>query len=125
MNATKALARQPMIRFLGKRTTPSQIDHTPHVHPASPMKELPSSFKAYRQKAQQHGPLNANASGLVGGHIGGAAGKNLGPVEAGKGLYFDLTYTRASRLHLRPFSHTHLAANVPRDCIPPPPIPVN
>ncbi|EUC31393.1 hypothetical protein COCVIDRAFT_113141 [Bipolaris victoriae FI3] len=89
MNATRALARQPLIRFLGKRTTPSHIDHTPHVHPASHMKELPSSFKAYRQKAQQHGPLNANASGLVGGHIGGAAGRNLGPVEAGNGLYFD------------------------------------
>lgn len=25
MNATKALARQPMIRFLGKRTTPSRM----------------------------------------------------------------------------------------------------
>ncbi|EOA81180.1 uncharacterized protein SETTUDRAFT_166521 [Exserohilum turcica Et28A] len=52
------------------------------------MRELPSSFKAYRQKAQQHGPLNANRD-LVGGHIGGAAGRNLGPVEAGKGLFFD------------------------------------
>ncbi|KNG52299.1 ribosomal protein mitochondrial [Stemphylium lycopersici] len=90
MNATRALAhRQPMIRFLGKRTTPQKIDHTPHVHPASPMNELPSSFKAYRQKAQQHGPLNATPRALVGGHIGGAAGRNLGPVEAGKGLFFD------------------------------------
>ncbi|CAA9964300.1 hypothetical protein CFE70_007042 [Pyrenophora teres f. teres 0-1] len=89
MNATKALARQPMIRFLGKRVTPQDIDHTPHVHPASPTNELPSSFKAYRKKAQQHGPLNHIPSVFVGGHIGGSAGRNLGPVEAGKGFYFD------------------------------------
>ncbi|KAF1939755.1 hypothetical protein EJ02DRAFT_407898 [Clathrospora elynae] len=89
MNVTRALARQPMIRFLGKRNTPSQVDHTPHAHPASPTHELPSSFKSYRQKAQQHGPLNATPRALVGGHIGGAAGKALGPIEAGKGMYFD------------------------------------
>ncbi|KAF1839136.1 hypothetical protein BDW02DRAFT_564119 [Decorospora gaudefroyi] len=90
MNATRALAhRQPMIRFLGKRTTPATIDHTPHPHPASPTHELPNSFQSYRKKAQQHGPLNATPRALVGGHIGGAAGKNLGPIEAAKGLYFD------------------------------------
>ncbi|KAL6707962.1 hypothetical protein ACN47E_003636 [Coniothyrium glycines] len=89
MNATRILAhRQPMIRFLGKRTTPTKIDHTPHAHPAAPSNELPSSFKNYRQKAQQHGPLNTGFA-AVGGHIGGAAGKDLGPVEAGKGFFFD------------------------------------
>lgn len=53
------------------------------------MNELPSSFASYRKKAQQHGPLNHIPSAFVGGHIGGAAGRNLGPIEAGKGLYFD------------------------------------
>lgn len=98
MNATKVLqqGRQPMIRFLGKRSTPSsmcpamklhgvqwlisvlEVDHTPHAHPASPTHELPSSFASYRQKAQQHGPLNTVNSPAIGGHIGGAAGRNLG-----------------------------------------------
>lgn len=88
MNATKILrqGRQPMIRFLGKRSTPSHVDHTPHAHPASPTHELPSSFASYRKKAQQHGPLNTNA---VGGLIGGVAGRSLGPVEAGSGMFFD------------------------------------
>lgn len=35
---------QPLIRFLGKRIAPKSIDHTPHVHPLSGMKELPKSF---------------------------------------------------------------------------------
>lgn len=91
MNATKVMlqGRQPMIRFLGKRAVPSSIDHTPHVHPASPTNSLPDSFASYRQKAQQHGPLNQTLSYSTGGFIGGRAGSQLGPVEAGKGLYFD------------------------------------
>ncbi|KAH7389293.1 hypothetical protein DE146DRAFT_758604 [Phaeosphaeria sp. MPI-PUGE-AT-0046c] len=95
MNATKMLqqGRQPMIRFLGKRSVPSKVDHTPHVHPASPSNSLPESFASYRQKAQQHGPLNpgqrSNYSSIVGGHIGGAPGTSFGRVEAGKGEYFD------------------------------------
>ncbi|CAO2658786.1 Nn.00g065090.m01.CDS01 [Neocucurbitaria sp. VM-36] len=91
MNATKVLqqGRQPMIRFLGKRTTPTKVDHTPHAHPASPTHELPSSFASYRKKAQQHGPLNTVNSAAVGGHIGGAAGRTLGPIEAAKGMFFD------------------------------------
>ncbi|KAF2117827.1 hypothetical protein BDV96DRAFT_489529 [Lophiotrema nucula] len=91
MNATKQLLaqRQPMIKFLGKRTVPSKIDHTPHVHPASPTHSLPESFASYRQKAQQHGPLNQQSQYSTGGLIGGHSGASLGPVEAGKGLYFD------------------------------------
>ncbi|KAF2797928.1 hypothetical protein K505DRAFT_322224 [Melanomma pulvis-pyrius CBS 109.77] len=93
MQATKLLlqGRQPMIRFLGKRTTPAKVDHTPHAHPASPTHSLPESFASYRQKAQQHGPLNQTNqySSVVGGHIGGAPGASLGPIEAGKGLFFD------------------------------------
>ncbi|KAH8730050.1 hypothetical protein GQ44DRAFT_607622 [Phaeosphaeriaceae sp. PMI808] len=94
MNATKILqqGRQPLIRFLGKRTIPSQVDHTPQAHPASPTHSLPESFASYRQKAQQHGPLNPGLrsySFIVGGHIGGAPGTSLGRVEAAKGEYFD------------------------------------
>jgi small subunit ribosomal protein YMR-31 len=59
------------------------------VHPASPSQSLPESFATYRQKAQQHGPLNQTSSFSSGGHIGGTPGASLGPIEAGKGLYFD------------------------------------
>ncbi|KAJ9658115.1 hypothetical protein H2201_007896 [Coniosporium apollinis] len=95
MNATRVLLqqhRQPMIRFLGKRTTPTKVDHTPHAHPASPTHSLPDSFANYRQKAQQHGPLNpqprtnySTGRGAVGSH----PGKSLGPVEPAKGEFFD------------------------------------
>ncbi|KAF2266659.1 hypothetical protein CC78DRAFT_513307 [Lojkania enalia] len=91
MNASKQLLsqqRQPLIRFLGKRTIPSKIDHTPQAHPAAPTHQLPESFAAYRQKAQQHGPLNQQHHFSSGG-IGGQSGASLGPVEAGKGNYFD------------------------------------
>ncbi|ORY12268.1 hypothetical protein BCR34DRAFT_483026 [Clohesyomyces aquaticus] len=91
MNATKVLLqqRQPMIRFLGKRTVPSKIDHTPQAHPASPTHSLPESFASYRQKAQQHGPLNQTNQYSTGGWIGRKSGSSLGPVEAGKGTAFD------------------------------------
>jgi len=91
MNATRVLLhqRQPMIRFLGRRTIPSKIDHTPHAHPASPTGALPDSFATYRQKAQQHGPLNQRTSYSTGGAIGGTPGASLGPIEASNGLYFD------------------------------------
>lgn len=71
------------------KLTPPAVDHTPHAHPASPTHELPSSFATYRKKAQQHGPLNISSGPQVGGHIGGAAGRSLGPIEAGKGMFFD------------------------------------
>ncbi|KAF2692287.1 hypothetical protein K458DRAFT_285484 [Lentithecium fluviatile CBS 122367] len=90
MNATKTLlqGRQPMIRFLGKRTMPAKVDHTPHPHPASPTNNLPESFASYRQKAQQHGPLNQQ-HGFSSGGIGATPGGSLGPIEAGKGNFFD------------------------------------
>ncbi|KAK4575198.1 hypothetical protein LTR86_001050 [Recurvomyces mirabilis] len=59
MQATRALrqGRTPLIKFLGKRHTPKQIDHTPHAHPASPTERLPESFASYRDRVTSHGPL--------------------------------------------------------------------
>ncbi|KAK7555759.1 hypothetical protein IWX49DRAFT_590664 [Phyllosticta citricarpa] len=81
-------ARQPLIRFLGKRSPPTHVDHTPHVHPASPMKSLPDSFASYRQKAQQHGPLNRRD---LSAHVGSKPGAALGPVKPGPGEFWDRT----------------------------------
>ncbi|EXJ58856.1 hypothetical protein A1O7_06286 [Cladophialophora yegresii CBS 114405] len=97
--------RKPLIKFLGKRTPPKSVDHTPHAHPASPTDSLPESFASYRSKAQQHGPLrggNGNGGGgptpsfsapttssVTYGRIGGHAGRELGPVEPKKGEFFD------------------------------------
>jgi len=83
MNASKQLLRQPLIKFVGKRTPPAHVDATPHVHPASPTATLPNTFASYRQQAQQHGPLN------VGVGIGTKTGASLGPVEPTHGEYFD------------------------------------
>lgn len=115
MQSTRALLaqqRQPMIRFLGKRHTPSspfpphpthpsrttnnltEVDHSPQVHPASPSASLPSSFAQYRQKAQQHGPLNPQQQAGThnyGGFIGNKAGSQLGPVKPAEGQFFDRT----------------------------------
>jgi len=106
MFATKALRqasaaaahaeRTPLIKFLGKRSIPSSIDHTPHAHPASPTHELPAdftskssspSFSSYRQNAQQHGPLGRSAGS--GSGIGSTSGQSLGPVAPEKGEFFD------------------------------------
>jgi small subunit ribosomal protein YMR-31 len=101
MNTTKVLRqvaaaqavtqqRVPLIKFVGKRTAPESTDHTPQAHPASPSRNLPDSFAAYRQNAQQHGPLNHRTpSSTIGGAIGGQSGQSLGPVEPPKGQYFD------------------------------------
>jgi len=109
MFATKALRqaavasnaeRTPMIKFLGKRTIPASVDHTPHAHPASPTHELPqgftssssssASFSSYRQQAQQHGPLGRNASkSAADGSISAHSGQSLGSVAPAKGEYFD------------------------------------
>ncbi|KAF2759780.1 hypothetical protein EJ05DRAFT_484689 [Pseudovirgaria hyperparasitica] len=94
MHATRALLqhRQPMIRFLGKRNIPAKLDHSPHVHPASPSPSLPSSFAEYRQKAQQHGPLGGqqqSSSISYGGYIGSRSGSSLGSVTPSEGQYFD------------------------------------
>ncbi|KIW13273.1 hypothetical protein PV08_08460 [Exophiala spinifera] len=96
--------RVPLIKFLGKRTTPKSIDHTPHAHPASPTHSLPDSFVQYRAKAQQHGPLRgdggnapisstsfaaATSGPMTYGAIGGSAGGSLGSVQPKAGEYFD------------------------------------
>ncbi|KAI9747948.1 MAG: Trimeric GatFAB AmidoTransferase(AdT) complex subunit [Chaenotheca gracillima] len=87
--AASAQHRTPLIKFLGKRTTPTSVDHAPHVHPASPAESLPDSFATYRSKAQQHGPLSRNSSSVVAGAIGGHTGGSLGPIDPPQGQYFD------------------------------------
>ncbi|MCJ1303752.1 hypothetical protein MMC08_006562 [Hypocenomyce scalaris] len=107
MHATKVLRqaaqhRTPMIKFLGPRSAPKHMDHTPHVHPAATTESLPDSFVNYRSNAQQHGPLgghgqgassssspSSSASSMAYGAVGGQPGKSLGSVEPPKGQYFD------------------------------------
>ncbi|KAL1996973.1 hypothetical protein VTN49DRAFT_7838 [Thermomyces lanuginosus] len=94
MRATTVLrsaGRTPLIKFLGKRTVPASVDHTPRAHPASPTQTLPDSFAAYRSKAQQHGPLNSpgRQSSLSYRPIGATPGAALGPVTPKPGEYFD------------------------------------
>lgn len=103
MFATKCLRasaahaeRVPMIKFMGRRSLPASVDHTPRAHPASPSHELPAdftqnssaSFSSYRQKAQQHGPLG-RANTRANGGLGSVSGNSLGPVAPTKGEYFD------------------------------------
>ncbi|KAJ5992975.1 hypothetical protein N7451_008699 [Penicillium sp. IBT 35674x] len=109
MRATIALGnafRTPLIRFVGKRSVPSAVDHTPRVHPASPEGALPDSFATYRAKAQQHGPLGR--AQFTGG-IGGSAGASLGPVRPSAGEFFDRAElpTRFGRL---PWSQAEIEA---------------
>jgi small subunit ribosomal protein YMR-31 len=95
--------RTPLIRFIGPRTIPASVDHTPKPHPASPLGELPSNFSAYgngdnssrhasfssyRDHAQQHGPLQKSIRYSAGG-IGGSAGSQLGDVNPPQGVFFD------------------------------------
>ncbi|KAK3935386.1 hypothetical protein QBC46DRAFT_346682 [Diplogelasinospora grovesii] len=108
MFATKVLRqaaqhaeRTPSIKFIGKRSIPSSVDHTPQPHPASPTHSLPSSFTSaaseqsshhsfstYRDHAQQFGPLRKTIkSGSAG--IGGQSGFELGPVAPPTGIFFD------------------------------------
>ncbi|QIW96935.1 hypothetical protein AMS68_002453 [Peltaster fructicola] len=103
MQSTRALfqARQPLIKFLGRRTIPQKIDHAPHAHPAAPTDSLPESFASYRSKAQQHGPLNGGqtrsftqpSSGPLAVHphgaIGGHSGRDLGSVKPKQGEFWD------------------------------------
>ncbi|KAF8544175.1 hypothetical protein BDD12DRAFT_873367 [Trichophaea hybrida] len=69
MNATaisRAMAhRTPLISFVGKRSIPQNLDHTPRAHPQAPTKELPDSFAEYRKNALQHGPLASHRSSIV------------------------------------------------------------
>ncbi|KAJ5611601.1 hypothetical protein N7528_008706 [Penicillium herquei] len=99
MRATVALCnsfRTPLIRFVGKRSVPKSVDHTPRVHPASPTGNLPDSFAAYRAKAQQHGPLGRAQ------FTGGTSGASLGPIRPSSGEFFDRAElpTRFGRLLL-------------------------
>ena len=122
MQATRRLLqhRQPMIRFLGKRFVPKSsycedfprvpgptdvapdIDHSPHVHPAAPDDTLPRSFKEYRNRAVQHGPLNGQQQSQRPpkvpevqttqqpyGSIGGRSAQQLGSVEPRDGEFWD------------------------------------
>ncbi|KAI5926054.1 hypothetical protein F4810DRAFT_708135 [Camillea tinctor] len=85
--AAHGAERAPLIRFIGRRTIPTQIDHTPRPHPASPTGALPgngnshTSFSSYRDSVQQHGPLRKT--------IGSTSAASLGSVEAPKGVFFD------------------------------------
>jgi len=92
VTATQAAAqhRSPLIKFIGKRTAPESTDHAPQAHPAAPSQNLPDSFATYREKAQQHGPLNYQPSfSTVGGAVGGKSGQMLGPIKPPRGQYFD------------------------------------
>lgn len=98
--AAQHAERTPSIKFLGKRTVPSSVDHSPHPHPASPTHTLPeswasgsqssshSSFSSYRDHAQQFGPLRKTIKGEDAG-IGGHSGAELGPVKPPQGYAFD------------------------------------
>ncbi|KAI0885040.1 uncharacterized protein GGS22DRAFT_137635 [Annulohypoxylon maeteangense] len=91
--------RTPLIRFIGKRSIPEHVDHSPHPHPASPSGALPAgfgsgsnsnshvSFSSYRDHAQQHGPLRKTIGAVDG--IGAQSASRLGPIEPPKGVYFD------------------------------------
>lgn len=83
---------------------PASIDHTPQPHPASPSGKLPedfaaygrgdaasthSSFGAYRDHSQQHGPLQRTIGSAAG--IGGSSGYKLGSILPPKGVAFDLS----------------------------------
>lgn len=93
--AAQHAERTPSIRFIGKRTIPSSVDRSPQPHPAAPTDSLPAdwgksshtSFSAYRDHAQQFGPLRKTIRADAG--IGGNAGAALGAVSAPQGMYFD------------------------------------
>ncbi|KAG5208236.1 Ribosomal protein YMR-31, mitochondrial [Trichophyton interdigitale] len=102
-----AAARQPLIKFMGKRTIPASIDHSPQPHPASPTHQLPDSFVTYRAKAQQHGPLNTTYRPFS--SIGASSGAALGPVTPKKGEYFDRNDLPA-RFRRAPWSQAEIDA---------------
>ncbi|KAK8920530.1 hypothetical protein MANI_009851 [Metarhizium anisopliae] len=97
--------RTPLIKFIGPRSIPAAIDHTPKPHPASPTGSLPESFAAYgngstasrhasfssyRDHAQQHGPLQKTIRNADSG-VGGASGSQLGPINPPSGVFFDVS----------------------------------
>ncbi|ROT40482.1 ribosomal protein YMR-31 [Sodiomyces alkalinus F11] len=111
--------RTPSIRFIGRRSIPESIDHTPRPHPASPSGQLPegfgkngvgfkhANFSSYRQHAQQHGPLQKTIRSSD--SIGAASGSQLGAVAAPKGAFFDVSELPA-RFHRQPIPVAELEA---------------
>ncbi|KAF5018774.1 hypothetical protein F66182_9224 [Fusarium sp. NRRL 66182] len=112
--------RTPLIKFLGPRSVPSNVDHSPKPHPASGAMKLPESwsgygngdaiathqsFSSYRDHAQQHGPLQKT----VGGGIGGSAGAALGSVHAPQGVAFDVSEL-PPRFHRSPLNAAEIEA---------------
>jgi small subunit ribosomal protein YMR-31 len=114
--AAQHAERTPSIKFIGKRTVPASVDHTPQPHPASPTHSLPTSFtqsshstfSSYRDHAQQFGPLRKTISSANAG-IGGQAGSELGPVSPPKGFFFDRNELPA-RFHRAPLSLDEIEA---------------
>ncbi|RJE26554.1 hypothetical protein PHISCL_01066 [Aspergillus sclerotialis] len=110
MHATVALrnaVRTPLIRFIGRRSVPKSIDHSPRPHPASPTGVLPDSFAAYRAKAQQHGPLGR--ASFTKGFVGSSPGAALGSVAPKEGQFFDRTEL-PQRFHRLPWSDAEIEA---------------
>ncbi|RHZ68822.1 hypothetical protein CDV55_100700 [Aspergillus turcosus] len=105
--ALRSVARTPLIRFVGRRSVPQSVDHTPRPHPASPSGALPDSFAAYRSKAQQHGPLGR--ASFSQGSIGRSAGASLGPVQPEQGQFFDRAELPA-RFHRLPWTEAEIEA---------------
>ncbi|KAK9476211.1 hypothetical protein V1514DRAFT_349044 [Lipomyces japonicus] len=62
MRTSLVAQHTPLIKFIGKRVYREAIDHSPRLHPQDPHSELPSSFKEYRLRAQQYGPLSSRFS---------------------------------------------------------------
>jgi len=77
--------RTPLIQFIGKRTIPESIDHTPRIHPASPSgSSLPISFKQYRESyANTQGPLHSPA------YSRSSSSKQYFTAQVKEGQYFD------------------------------------
>ncbi|KAK9470415.1 uncharacterized protein V1510DRAFT_399460 [Dipodascopsis tothii] len=75
MRASIIARRTPLIRFLGKRVYPENVDHSPKLHPQDPHKELPASFAQYRLRAIQHGPLATGGASFHSSSIAPADGE--------------------------------------------------
>lgn len=113
--AAQHAERTPSIKFLGKRTIPASVDHTPQPHPASPTHKLPESFtsshatfSSYRDHAQQFGPLRKTITPANAG-IGGTPASQLPSIQPAKGVYFDRNEL-PERFHRKPFTAAEIEA---------------